>query len=171
MKFSNWFQILFLSLTFNAFAHDAEFPKFASIKSNEVNTRVGPGLQYPVSIIFTNKGEPVEIIAKFNDWRQIRDIEKETSWVHVSLLAKKRSVIITSALPTSLYKKSYPESKIIAHVFPKVRCEFLNYCNKNWCKICCSGYKGWAERKNIWGIYEREFQEDNTFMLYFKNIF
>jgi SH3-like domain-containing protein len=168
LKSLSCFLLLFVA---SAFAEPKNLPRFATIKSDEVNARVGPGLPYPVSFVFIKKNEPVEIIAEFNDWRQIKDFDQENSWVHVSLISKKRFVIISSALPTSLYKKPFNNSKVTANVFPKVRCEFLDYCNTKWCKVRCSGEKGWIGRKDLWGVHTNEFQSNNAFMLYWKSIF
>jgi hypothetical protein len=167
----NSLKFLLLFLAFNTFAENNDLPRFVTIKSNEVNSRVGPGLQYPVSLVFINKGEPVEVIAEFNNWRQIRDVEGEISWVHLSLLSRKRSVIIASALPVSMFSTPFSNSGVIANIFPNVRCEFLNYCNNELCKINCNSNKGWVKRDCLWGVHQREFQKNNQFMLYIKSIF
>lgn len=164
-------KLVFLFFAFATFAAPKELPRFASIKSNEVNSRVGPGLQYPIAAIYLNPAEPIEIIEEFNNWRQIRDFDQDTSWVHVSLLSRKRSVIVSSALPTSLFKNPFENSDVIAQVFPQVRCEFLDYCNTKICKVKCSGQKGWIVRSSLWGIYGNEFKQDSAFTLYLKSIF
>ena len=167
----NSLKLLCLLLALSSFAAKKDLPRFATMKSNEVNTRVGPGLQYPIAAIFLNPGEPVEIIDESNHWRQIKDFDRETSWVHVSLLSRKRSVIVNSALPVSLFKSPFENAEVIGQVFPNVRCEFLNYCSQSICKVKCKGHKGWIAKNNLWGIYEHELRKDGMFTLYLKNLF
>jgi SH3-like domain-containing protein len=162
---------LLLLWAFTSIAAKKDLPRFVTIKSNEVNTRVGPGLQYPIAAIFLNPAEPVEILEESNNWRKIKDFDGEISWVHVSLLSRKRSVIVNSALPTCLFKTPFNNSEVIGQVFPNVRCEFLDYCSKNMCKVRCKGYKGWIIKDNLWGIYEYELKKDSTLTVYLKSLF
>src|SRR3977135_3649158 len=71
-------------------------PRFASLRSDEVNVRTGPGTRYPVDWVFKRKGMPVEIVAEYENWRKIRDWQGASGWVHQSLLTGKRSFIIPS---------------------------------------------------------------------------
>src|SRR3977135_1331350 len=48
-------------------------PRFASLRSDEVNVRTGPGARYPVDWVFKRKAMPVEIVAEYENWRKIRD--------------------------------------------------------------------------------------------------
>ena len=71
-------------------------PRFVTIKFDEVNVRTGPVVDCPVEWVFIRKGEPVEIIAEYEQWRKIRDLSEEGGWVHASALSAKRSVILIS---------------------------------------------------------------------------
>ena len=164
-------KVLLLLFAFNAFAGTKDLPRFTTIKSNEVNTRVGPGLQYPIAAVFLKIGEPVEIVDESGHWRQIKDFDRELSWVHVSLLSRKRSVIITSPLPICLFKGPFDDSDVIAQVFPNVRCDFLDYCSRKMCKVRCKGHKGWIAKNHLWGIYDHELKKDGSFTLYLKSLF
>lgn len=146
-------------------------PRFASVKSNQANTRFGPGLNYPIATIIVSKLEPVEILSESDHWREIKDFDNQISWIHVSLLSPKRYVIVKSVVPVLMFNGPFAYSAIIANISPKVRCEFLNFCSTAVCKVKCSGVKGWIDRSNLWGIYDTEFMENNKWQLYFKNIF
>src|ERR1700757_4096765 len=78
-------------------------PRFASLRSDEVNVRTGPGTRYPVDWVFKRKGMPVEIVAEFENWRKNRDLQGASGWVHQSLLTGKRSFLIASKA-ASLHK-------------------------------------------------------------------
>ena len=49
--------------------------RFVSLRSDEVNVRVGPGVRYPVKWVFRQKAIPVEIVQEYDTWRKIRDWE------------------------------------------------------------------------------------------------
>jgi SH3-like domain-containing protein len=69
-------------------------PRFVSLRSDEVNLRTGPGTNYPVEWVYVRRGLPVEIIAEFDNWRKVRDIEGTVGWIHKSLLSGKRMAVI-----------------------------------------------------------------------------
>ena len=57
-------------------------PRMASLRSKLVNARSGPGSRYPIEWVYKQKNAPVEIIAEFDLWRQIRDWEGSETWVY-----------------------------------------------------------------------------------------
>jgi SH3-like domain-containing protein len=144
------------SIKANSYGSNLPIPRFASIKSNKVNARRGPLIKSPIEWVFVKKGEPIEIIAEYEQWRQIKDIKGDTGWVHSSVLSGKRSVVILGTKPVLLTKEDDIKSKIIANILPDVRCE-LKICKGGYCKIRCLAitkyYQGWVEQKYLWGIY------------------
>ena len=150
---------------------EKSLPRFVTIRSEQVNSRVGPGLQYPLANIFVKKGEPVEVITEAGNWRQVKDVDGHTSWIHVSLLSSKRSVIVKSAVPVSLFKTPFKDSVVVANVFSNFRCQFLDYCYLRFCKVKCDSHKGWVDRSLLWGVYDHEFKECGILKAYFKTYF
>ncbi len=130
-------------------------PRFASIKSNEVNARVGPSIKSSIEWVFIKKGEPIEIIAEYEQWRQIRDINGEGGWVHSSVLSGKRSVIIISPYIVNITKSPNDTHKIKAKVHSKVRC-LVNKCQNDYCQVSCKNKTGWLPKSAIWGVYKTE---------------
>lgn len=152
--------ILLISLLFSnpaALAGNKSLPvpRFASIKSGEVNARAGPSIKSPIEWVFVRKGEPIEIIAEYEAWRQIRDIKGEGGWVHSSVLSGKRHVIITSKEIITLLKNPDTSSKVIVKVSQNVRCQ-VSKCKKDWCKVKCQNYEGWILKNYLFGVYESE---------------
>src|SRR3954451_11853501 len=94
-------------------------PRFASLRSDEVNVRTGPGSRYPVDWVFKRKGMPVEIVAEYENWRKIRDWQGASGWVHQSLLTGKRSFIVASK-PVRLHKTPAPAAEVVAKLDPEV---------------------------------------------------
>ena len=131
-------------------------PRFASIKSKEVNARTGPGYNYPIEWTYIKKNEPVEVYAEYEHWRRIRDCDGDGGWVHNNMIIGKRFIIIKSSKAVNLYYGAdNKEDEIIAHLMPEVRCQ-LNSCNIKMCNISCEHKRGWVERQNLWGVYTNE---------------
>lgn len=129
-------------------------PRFASLRSDEVNVRTGPGSRYPVDWMFKRKAMPVEIVAEYENWRKIRDWQGASGWVHQSLLTGKRSFII-NAKTASLYKTPAASAEVVARLEPEVLGE-IRSCAGDWCRVKVSGVSGWIERSGMWGVYKSE---------------
>jgi SH3-like domain-containing protein len=130
-------------------------PRFASLRSDEVNVRTGPGTRYPIDWVFKRKGMPVEIVAEYENWRKIRDWQGASGWVHQNLLTGKRSFIIP-AKTASLHKTPAIAAEVIAKLEPEVMGE-IRSCTGDWCRVrVTGGVTGWLERTEIWGVYKSE---------------
>ena len=130
-------------------------PRFVSLKSDKVYVRAGPAMRYPIKWIYKRDGMPVEITQEFDSWRKVRDIEGEEGWVHQSLLSGDRSVLIKADDLVALREKSNAEARMVARLEPNVVAR-LDKCEKDWCRLEASGFRGWVERNMLWGIYESE---------------
>ncbi|MFZ5782241.1 MAG: SH3 domain-containing protein [Pseudomonadota bacterium] len=129
-------------------------PRFASLKSDEVNVRTGPGTRYPVDWVFTRKGMPVEIVAEYENWRKIRDWQGASGWVYQGLLTGKRTFIIAGK-PVSLHKTPAAAAEVVAKLEPEVMGE-IRSCAAGWCRVKVAGVSGWLQRTGIWGVYKSE---------------
>ena len=68
-------------------------PRFVSLKSGRVNARIGPGINYAVSWLYSRPGLPMEIIQEYDNWRKVRDLDGAEGWINQSLLTGKRTAI------------------------------------------------------------------------------
>lgn len=130
-------------------------PRFVSLRSNKVFVRTGPALRYPIKWIYVKEGLPIEIIQEFDTWRKIRDLEGEEGWIHQSLLSGKRKALVNTEKDAYLFRKPVNEAKHVAMLEPRVIVG-LKECSGAWCSIEVSGFKGWIEKKSLWGVYEAE---------------
>ncbi|CAO4836455.1 MAG: hypothetical protein CNLJKLNK_00554 [Holosporales bacterium] len=137
-------------------ARDKTLPRFASFRSDKVNTHVGPGKQYPLEWHYKRQYMPVEIIAEFDTWRQIRDVDGAVSWVHTSLLSGKRYGMVASEWQDI---KSNPDSmsKTVAKIengsivrIKKIQGSWIQIESK------IGNIKGWLQNNQIWGVYSYE---------------
>lgn len=133
-------------------------PRFVSLKSDEVNIRTGPGTRYPISWVYRRAEMPVEVVEEFDMWRKIRDVEGTTGWVHKTMLAGKRNIIIKGKSAKIVRIDHEKDAKPLLKVEPSVVARLVE-CNKEWCRILVSGRKGWIEKNSIWGVYPDEIME------------
>lgn len=129
-------------------------PRFAALRSDEVNVRTGPGSRYPIEWVFQRKSMPVEIVAEYEHWRKIRDWQGAGGWVHQSLLTGRRSVTVT-AREATLYKTPATTAQPVARLQTEVIC-LVKACNGEWCRVQVGPHVGWIERSKVWGVYKGE---------------
>ncbi|OJW50635.1 MAG: hypothetical protein BGO67_05535 [Alphaproteobacteria bacterium 41-28] len=146
---------LFFFIFSSAFAAERNpIPRFVSLKPNEVNSRVGPGPDYPVEWIYLKAGLPVEVIAEFDTWRKIRDVDRDEGWVHQSMLCSKRSAIIQGA-DVLMYGKEDTNSHPLVRLQHGVVVDLLK-CRGDWCEVRIFDFRGRVQRSSLWGVYPQE---------------
>jgi SH3-like domain-containing protein len=131
-------------------------PRFVSLRATVVNLRTGPGVRYPVDWVYESKYLPIEVIAEFENWRKVRDVQGTQGWIHQSMLSSRRMFIIISKMQT-LRKKDETKSLAIAKLATNVIGE-LKRCpvSSGWCEVSAGGHKGWLRRVDFWGVYAQE---------------
>ena len=132
----------------------AHLPRFAALRSSEVNLRAGPGTQYPVEWVFLRRSLPIEITAEYGHWRKVRDMDGSEGWIHKSLLTGRRSVLVTGAVRT-LHRRPDAAAAVVAKLEPGVVAKLLS-CRTGWCRIEIEGHKGWLPEGAFWGAYDGE---------------
>ena len=148
---NNYFIFVILFLLFLLFFSNvnANEKKILTLKKNEVNLRQGPSLEYPIKLIYKKKYLPIIILDKSGPWRNIKDFENNTGWIHVVLLSKKKSAINIKN-NSIIYKKPTIYSKPIVKL-EVGRLVLIKKCKTKWCKITSGGYSGWIFKDSLWG--------------------
>ena len=131
-----------------------DVPRFAALKSNKVNMRVGPGHDYPVEGVYLRKNLPVKVVSEFDVWRKIIDHEGVTGWVHSQLISSKRYAVITAPV-ARLRKTADAEAAVSAIVEKNVVME-LQFCEQGWCRLYHENGAGWALPAEFFGLLENE---------------
>ncbi|MCB1556038.1 MAG: hypothetical protein KDJ15_01865 [Alphaproteobacteria bacterium] len=130
-------------------------PRFVSLRSDKVYARTGPGLRYPIRWVYKRENLPVEIVQEFDTWRKIKDSDGDEGWVHTSMISGERTVFIEGETLLPLREGKGENFRMTARLEPGVTA-FLDRCEGEWCRLHTDGYRGWAERKFLWGIYANE---------------
>jgi len=129
-------------------------PRFATLHSDKVNLRTGPGQRYPIEWVFIRKDLPVEIIAQFEHWRRIRDSDGTEGWVQEHMLTGKREVMIRGGV-RAVRRNPDLGAALVARAEPGVMAKLLE-CRDAWCRIETVDVTGWVQRADIWGVYPNE---------------
>ena len=153
--------IIIFFCNFNLYAENIgdttgyKLPRFVSLKSNDVNLRIGSSTNYPIYLKYISINLPVEIIEEYKVWRKIIDIDGNSGWIHKNLLKGNRYAIINknNIANSKLYKK--PNGNVIGEIgnFNIVK---INVCLNDWCKVKFNQYKAWILKDNLWGVYKDE---------------
>ena len=156
-------------------------PRFAALRSDEVNLRSGPGTRYPIEWTYQRRDLPVEIVREFELWRRIRDPDGTEGWVHQSTLSTavaRRSFIVRPAAPTAapprsatpaaappapavqeavLRRRADDSAPAVARLRPGVIGR-LRSCEANaaWCEAQVGEHRGFIRRSDIWGLGPQE---------------
>jgi len=130
-------------------------PRFASLRSDEVNLRSGPGTRYPIDWVYQRRDLPVEIEREFEVWRLIEDPQGTKGWVHQATLTGRRGMVVTAAERT-LRASANPQSAAIAKLMPGVVGRILKCDASAWCEVQVGDYRGWLQRNEFWGSFPGE---------------
>ena len=132
-----------------------KIPRFVSLKSEEVNLRIGSSTNYPIILKYMAKNMPIEITDEYERWRKIKDINGNEGWIRKDLLKGDRFVIIIKDNKNKIYMYSKPNGVQIGEI-GELNIARIKVCLEKWCKIKFDNHKGWINKNNLWGIYENE---------------
>jgi SH3-like domain-containing protein len=145
-------------------------PRFVILKSNKSNIRKGPGMKYGIIWTYLRKGYPMEVIAEFENWRKLRDIDGTEGWINENLVTGRRNAIVIAnkfSTKPNKYKSRLKAKEMVLFKhpdetsYPVVKAEFgviasISKCGLEWCKIRVDKYSGWIRKENLWGVYKEE---------------
>ncbi len=145
--------LIFIVLSFSSPVFAEEY---MTLRSDEVYMRYGPSTDNPIKWVYNKKGWPMAVQNRFDQWLKVRDISGEEGWIHKSLLSSRDYAIIQSGSERGyavLRKKSKLDSSGIARIEDGglVR---VHECEDFVCKVSMSSFKGYLEKKVLWGIVQ-----------------
>ncbi|OYW45265.1 MAG: hypothetical protein B7Z08_03455 [Sphingomonadales bacterium 32-68-7] len=151
----SWLIPLLLSLAFAGPAHAQEraVPYWASLRSDEVNMRVGPSPDYPIDWVYRRAGLPVRVVRVNQGWRLVEDPAGTRGWVVARLLTPDRSAIVVGEGLAELRAEPSDTAKLLWRAEPGVVAA-LGGCDGGWCRIDAAGHKGWIRSRRLWGAGE-----------------
>jgi SH3-like domain-containing protein len=127
-------------------------PRYASLKTDDINMRSGPGARYPVLWTYKRRELPVRIEREFDVWRLVEDMDGVKGWVNGATLTGRRTFVVTGTEPATLRAAATDTSEAVAILKPGVvgrlhRCDAV----ATWCEVQAGGYRGYLPRSAFWG--------------------
>ena len=128
-------------------------PRYASLKTDDINMRSGPGARYPVLWTYKRRELPVRIEREFDVWRLVEDMDGVKGWVNGATLTGRRTLVITGTEPRTLRSDASDDSEAVAILKPGVvgrirRCD----ASSPWCEVQAGDYRGFLPRNAFWGV-------------------
>ena len=146
-----------------------EIPRYVSLKSNDANIRVGPSMNYPIEIKYIIKNYPLKVIEEYEEWRKVEDFKQNIGWIHKSLITGARTGIVLSKDNKNIELLNTLNGNVIGEI-GKDNIVNIEKCKIDWCLISVGDFKGWIDKKYIWGVKKEEIIKINFFQI-FEDIF
>ena len=145
------FVLFFLSATYSM-ADNLPIPRFASLRSETVYMRAGPGERFPIEWVYEKKDFPVKIIDSFEHWLKIEDVDKNQGWVHKRMLSGKKTALTPKDEKTAMYKKASTQSKVLVYFEGQVIVKIIE-CEDDsaFCEVKYNELKGYIPKKSLYG--------------------
>jgi SH3-like domain-containing protein len=141
-----------------------EVLRYASLKSDRVVARQGPGRNHPIARVFERAGLPVAVLRESEVWREVRDAGGTVGWVHSSLLSSRRTALILpwevkegqAQAPVAMLRDDGRDTaRAVAQVEAGVLVGIIS-CASRWCRVSIGEHRGWIEQAKLWGTYPDE---------------
>jgi len=131
-------------------------PRFAALRSDDVNLRAGPGTRYPIEWLYKRRDLPMEIEREFEVWRLVKDPDGTRGWVHEATLTGRRTFMVQGAdatLRAEPNDDAAPVAVLKVGVIGRIRsCE----AGSAWCRLQVGEYHGFLRRSQFWGALPDE---------------
>ena len=126
-----------------------EVPRYVSLKYGKTNGRIGPSVNHPIAWQYRRAGLPVIVVAETENWRKVRDISGDESWIYKAGLSGERHVIVRDDTP--IFKRATDATTVMA-IAEKQAILHLENCEVQRCKVYSDkGLRGWIAKDKIWG--------------------
>lgn len=136
-----------------AAAQDEDVPYWASIRSSEVNMRVGPAESYRIDWVYKRPGLPVKVVRRQEGWRLIEDPDGTKGWVLGRFLSRDRTAIVMGNGNADMRAEAGESAPLRWHVEPGASGK-LGDCDEGWCELDITGHKGFVREERLWGVDE-----------------
>ena len=142
-----------------------EIPRYVSLKSDDANIRVGPSKNYPIEIKYVKRNYPLEVLEEYEEWRKVEDFDNNIGWIHKSLISGIRTGIVLSNDNKTIKLLNTLKGNVIGEI-GSGNIVFLEKCKIDWCLVSSGNFKGWMDKKYIWGVKEKEIIKISFFQIF-----
>ncbi|WP_458777468.1 SH3 domain-containing protein [Desulforhopalus sp. 52FAK] len=130
-------------------ATSAYAAKYLSVTTDNANVRTGPGTKYPVAMELF-QGYPLKVLKTQGEWYKVSDYEKDTGWIHNSIVKTKDTVIVDAQKSLNMRSGPSKNNPVVADVERGVVLQEISSEGK-WTKVRhTSGTVGWIYSPLLW---------------------
>ncbi len=133
-----------------AWAQDRLLPYWATLRYDEVNMRVGPSVEYPITWVYKRKGLPVKVVRIREGWRLVEDHEGTQGWISQNQLDPARGGMVTGSGTAEVRAAASDAAAVKWRAAPGVIAR-MKKCREGWCEVDIAGRKGWISAARLWG--------------------
>ncbi|NNC37023.1 MAG: hypothetical protein EX271_01070 [Acidimicrobiales bacterium] len=126
-------------------------PRYVSLKYSNSNGRTGPSSAHPVAWNYKRRGLPMIVVAETEQWRKVRDVNGDESWMKRRLLDGRRMVLARTEIILRAKPRSDSKGRAIA---AKGALLDLEGCEPTgWCRVESEDGRlvGYALQNLLWG--------------------
>lgn len=145
--------LLFFGLASPLAAQTRETPYWATLRSEEVNMRVGPSEEFPIEWVYRRPGLPMKVVRLREGWRLVEDPDGERGWIIARLLDPDRGAIVIGEGLAEMREEPRSGARILWRAEPGV-VGALGDCEGGWCRLDVGGRRGWVRAYRLWGAGE-----------------
>jgi SH3-like domain-containing protein len=124
-------------------------PYWASIAASEAMMRTGPDRTYPAVWIYKRKDLPLRVIQINGAWRRVQEQDGTTGWMLASLLAARRTAIVTGTF-RPIREARDDGSRLLWQAAPGVVGR-ISKCDGQYCRIQIGERAGYIQQGALWG--------------------
>lgn len=124
---------------------------YVSVRGATANLREGPSYAHKILWVYQHRDYPLKVIASYDAWRRVKDVDGTVGWMHHTQLSERRTVLFIGFVRSPLREGDDPKSKVVAYAQPGVVAR-LKACKPSACQVEADGTAGWVDKRNIWGV-------------------
>ncbi|HWI86069.1 MAG TPA: SH3 domain-containing protein [Sphingomonas sp.] len=135
-------------------AQERPLPYWASISAGQAMMRAGPDRSYPALWLYKRRDLPVRVLQIMGPWRRVQERDGSAGWMLATLLAARRTAIITGSLrPIRAEPRS--DAQVLWRAEPGVVGR-ISRCDGQYCRIQIGEKTGFIEQSGLWGTDPEE---------------
>lgn len=142
-----------LSLAAPGAAQETKVPYWASIRSEEVNMRVGPAEEYQIAWVYRRPQLPLKVLRMKDGWRLVQDPDGAKGWMNQRFLTRQRTGYVVGKEPADMRQGGEVRAKLLWRIAPG-NVGLLGDCNAGWCQFEMGKRKGFIAQNRLWGAGE-----------------